>query len=100
MICLTVCLMSLGIILFACIAAANEKPQPKKETEMKITHIGFYAYCGQCNTEITDIKYEDIELIREKEEKQGYETITSQEYIITCPICGKELVARRHRKGE
>ena len=66
---------------------------------MIVEALGFWAYCSQCNTYITDIKYNEISVIRQVEQKHGYETTTQQQHIIVCPVCGKELEAKR-TKGE
>lgn len=66
---------------------------------MVINEKMFGAYCSNCNTEITDIKYEELkEKCQEGETlipvKWSYENKKTKIWEMTCPVCGEPISVR------
>lgn len=66
---------------------------------MKVNHIGYYAFCNNCNTEITEIQYNELlPEVKVETIEVCYEKKQIEVHQIECPICGQILKANLHRK--
>ena len=61
---------------------------------MKVNANGFWGYCKNCNTDLTQIKYEEIAGFEPEEVVVCYETHKKQAPYVVCPICGEKVKIR------